>query len=153
MVFMTSSSHLFNLTNSQTSISSVSLMNGLIERISSSVNWSSPSSVQFYELRLMFLITALRPELNNQLQKVVQPEKNPHALCEAFFLPQHMTSSCPSLCVFPPAGRRGVHPYGSLGEHSGGAVEGAVRVCAGPGGTTNFSRSLSAHHRNPQNPL
>uniref|UniRef100_H2LQQ7 Synembryn n=1 Tax=Oryzias latipes TaxID=8090 RepID=H2LQQ7_ORYLA len=60
----------YNSTWAQERFSALSLMNGLIERISSSVNWSSPSSVQFYELRLMFLITALRPELNNQLQKV-----------------------------------------------------------------------------------
>uniref|UniRef100_A0A3B3CH82 Synembryn n=1 Tax=Oryzias melastigma TaxID=30732 RepID=A0A3B3CH82_ORYME len=40
------------------------------ERFSAlNINWSSPSSVQFYELRLMFLITALRPELNTQLQQ------------------------------------------------------------------------------------
>uniref|UniRef100_A0A8C7XL24 Synembryn n=1 Tax=Oryzias sinensis TaxID=183150 RepID=A0A8C7XL24_9TELE len=60
----------YNSTWAQERFSALSLMNGLVERISSSVNWSSPSSVQFYELRLMFLITALRPELNNQLQKI-----------------------------------------------------------------------------------
>uniref|UniRef100_A0A3Q3LXH2 Synembryn n=1 Tax=Mastacembelus armatus TaxID=205130 RepID=A0A3Q3LXH2_9TELE len=47
---------------------SLRLMCGLIECLSSSVSSSSPS-VQFYELRLMFLITALRPELSTQLQK------------------------------------------------------------------------------------
>lgn len=45
-------------------------MCGLIERLSSGVRCSSPSSVQFYELRLLFLITALRPELRAQLQQV-----------------------------------------------------------------------------------
>ncbi|RVE59548.1 hypothetical protein OJAV_G00189910 [Oryzias javanicus] len=59
----------YNSTWAQERFSALRLMNGLIERISSSVNWSSPSSVQFYELRLMFLITALRPELNTQLQQ------------------------------------------------------------------------------------
>ncbi|KAF6734681.1 Synembryn-A [Oryzias melastigma] len=59
----------YNSTWAQERFSALKLMNGLIERISSSINWSSPSSVQFYELRLMFLITALRPELNTQLQQ------------------------------------------------------------------------------------
>uniref|UniRef100_A0A672JTV7 Synembryn n=1 Tax=Salarias fasciatus TaxID=181472 RepID=A0A672JTV7_SALFA len=45
------------------------IMCGLIESLSSSVSCSSPSSVQFYELRLLFLITALRPELSTQLQQ------------------------------------------------------------------------------------
>lgn len=45
-------------------------MCGLVERLSSSISYSPPSSVQFYELRLVFLITALRPELRTQLQQV-----------------------------------------------------------------------------------
>uniref|UniRef100_A0A668RTR5 Synembryn n=1 Tax=Oreochromis aureus TaxID=47969 RepID=A0A668RTR5_OREAU len=45
------------------------LMCGLIERVSSSVSWSNPSSAQFYELRFMFLMTALRPELSTQLKQ------------------------------------------------------------------------------------
>lgn len=45
-------------------------MCGLIERLSSSISCSPPSSVQFYELRLVFLITALRPELRTQLKQV-----------------------------------------------------------------------------------
>ena len=51
-------------------IVSIRLMCGLIERLSSSISCSSPSSVQFYELRLMFLMTALQPELRTQLQQV-----------------------------------------------------------------------------------
>uniref|UniRef100_A0A668RMZ7 Synembryn n=1 Tax=Oreochromis aureus TaxID=47969 RepID=A0A668RMZ7_OREAU len=47
----------------------VLLMCGLIERVSSSVSWSNPSSAQFYELRFMFLMTALRPELSTQLKQ------------------------------------------------------------------------------------
>ncbi|XP_015249746.1 PREDICTED: synembryn-A-like [Cyprinodon variegatus] len=59
----------YNSTWAQERFSALRLMNGLIECISSSVNWSSPSSIQFYELRLMFLITALRPELSAQLKQ------------------------------------------------------------------------------------
>ncbi|KAG7227817.1 hypothetical protein INR49_013611 [Caranx melampygus] len=59
----------YNSTWAQERFSGLSLMCGLTERLSSSVSCSSPSSVQFYELRLMFLITALRPELSTQLQQ------------------------------------------------------------------------------------
>ncbi|XP_073346469.1 chaperone Ric-8A [Pagrus major] len=59
----------YNSTWAQERFSALRLMCGLIERLSSSVSCSSPSSVQFYELRLMFLITALRPELRTQLQQ------------------------------------------------------------------------------------
>nr|XP_020461963.1 synembryn-A-like isoform X2 [Monopterus albus] len=59
----------YNSTWAQERFSALRLMCGLIERLSSSVRCSSSSSVQFYELRLMFLITALRPELSNQLQR------------------------------------------------------------------------------------
>ncbi|KAM9837140.1 chaperone Ric-8A-like isoform 1-T1 [Aulostomus maculatus] len=59
----------YNSTWAQERFSALRLMCGLIERLSSSVSCSSPSSVQFYELRLTFLITALRPELSIQLQQ------------------------------------------------------------------------------------
>ncbi|XP_072230100.1 chaperone Ric-8A [Leuresthes tenuis] len=59
----------YNSTWAQERFSGLRLLSGLIERLSSSVNWLSPSSLQFYELRLMFLITALRPELSTQLQQ------------------------------------------------------------------------------------
>ncbi|XP_071319433.1 chaperone Ric-8A isoform X2 [Trachinotus anak] len=59
----------YNSTWAQERFSALRLLCGLTERLSSSVNCSSPSSVQFYELRLMFLITALRPELSTQLQQ------------------------------------------------------------------------------------
>ncbi|KAI3365009.1 hypothetical protein L3Q82_001164 [Scortum barcoo] len=59
----------YNSTWAQERFSGLRLMCGLVERLSSSVSCSSPSSVQFYELRLMFLITALRPELRTQLQQ------------------------------------------------------------------------------------
>ncbi|XP_056221122.1 synembryn-A isoform X2 [Seriola aureovittata] len=59
----------YNSTWAQERFSGLRLICGLTERLSSSVSCSSPSSVQFYELRLMFLITALRPELSTQLQQ------------------------------------------------------------------------------------
>ncbi|XP_041830523.1 synembryn-A [Melanotaenia boesemani] len=59
----------YNSTWAQERFSGLRLLSGLTERLSSSVNWSSPSSLKFYELRLMFLITALRPELSTQLQQ------------------------------------------------------------------------------------
>ncbi|XP_035520085.1 synembryn-A isoform X2 [Morone saxatilis] len=59
----------YNSTWAQERFSGLRLMCGLIERLSSSISSSSPSSVQFYELRLLFLITALRPELRTQLQQ------------------------------------------------------------------------------------
>ncbi|KAM9336461.1 chaperone Ric-8A [Symphorus nematophorus] len=59
----------YNSTWAQERFSALRLMCGLIERLSSSISCSSPSSVQFYELRLMFLMTALQPELRTQLQQ------------------------------------------------------------------------------------
>ncbi|KAM3592449.1 uncharacterized protein V6R79_019144 [Siganus canaliculatus] len=59
----------YNSTWAQERFSALRLMCGLTERLSSSISCSPPSSVQFYELRLMFLITALRPELRTQLQQ------------------------------------------------------------------------------------
>ncbi|XP_054454493.1 synembryn-A [Anoplopoma fimbria] len=59
----------YNSTWAQERFSALRLMCGLTERLSSNVSGSSPSSVQFYELRLMFLITALRRELSTQLQQ------------------------------------------------------------------------------------
>ncbi|XP_053197725.1 synembryn-A [Scomber japonicus] len=59
----------YNSTWAQERFSALRLMCGLTERLSSGVSGSSPSSVQFYELRLLFLITALRSELSTQLQQ------------------------------------------------------------------------------------
>jgi len=104
-------------------MSPVRLLSGLIERLSSSVNWLSPSSLQFYELRLMFLITALRPELSTQLQQVRQPKVT---LRDIFLNHQESIPSCPVSFYFPLSGGRLAHPYYSLGELPGGAVEGPV---------------------------
>ncbi|KAM4624491.1 chaperone Ric-8A [Polymixia lowei] len=60
----------YNSTLAQERLSVLRLLCGLIERLSNSANRSSPPpSGQFYELRLMFLMTALRPELRLQLQQ------------------------------------------------------------------------------------
>ncbi|XP_078135038.1 chaperone Ric-8A [Sander vitreus] len=59
----------YNSTWAQERFSALRLMCGLRERLSSGVSGSAPSSVHFYELRLMFLITALRRELSTQLQQ------------------------------------------------------------------------------------
>ncbi|XP_056153395.1 synembryn-A isoform X2 [Lampris incognitus] len=59
----------YNSTWAQERFSTLGLLNGLTERLSSGASTLSPSSGQFYELRLMFLLTALRPELRLQLQQ------------------------------------------------------------------------------------
>nr|XP_057918719.1 synembryn-A isoform X2 [Doryrhamphus excisus] len=59
----------YNSTWAQERFSVLRLICGLKERISSSISCPSSSSVHFYELRLTFLITALRPELSTQLQQ------------------------------------------------------------------------------------
>ncbi|XP_037135032.1 synembryn-A isoform X1 [Syngnathus acus] len=59
----------YNSTWAQERFSTLRLICGLRERLSSSVSCPAPSSVQFYELRLTFLVTALRPELSAQLQQ------------------------------------------------------------------------------------
>lgn len=59
----------YNSTWAQERFSALRLMSGLTKLFSASVGSSYPSSVQFYELRLMFLMTALRPELSTQLQQ------------------------------------------------------------------------------------
>ncbi|XP_061911813.1 synembryn-A isoform X1 [Entelurus aequoreus] len=59
----------YNSTWAQERFSTLRLICGLKERLSSRIIHPAPSSVQFYELRLTFLITALRPELSTQLQQ------------------------------------------------------------------------------------
>ncbi|KAK1881511.1 Synembryn-A [Dissostichus eleginoides] len=59
----------YNSSWAQERFSALRLICGLTARLSSAVSFSSPSSVHFYELRLMFLMTALRRELSTQLQK------------------------------------------------------------------------------------
>ncbi|XP_019739053.1 synembryn-A isoform X2 [Hippocampus comes] len=59
----------YNSTWAQERFSALRLICGLRERLSSSAASSAPSSVHFYQLRLTFLVTALRPELSAQLQQ------------------------------------------------------------------------------------
>ncbi|KAM8876335.1 chaperone Ric-8A isoform 1-T2 [Synchiropus picturatus] len=59
----------YNSSWAQERFSALSLLSGLRERLLFSSSGSPRSSVQFYELRLMFLITALRAELSTQLQQ------------------------------------------------------------------------------------
>lgn len=68
----------------------IRLMCGLIERVSSSVSCSTPSSTQFYELRFMFLMTALRPELSTQLKQVTS----------SHMLQSHSCCAPPRNCLF-----------------------------------------------------
>lgn len=46
------------------------LLAGLSEKLKNSIHSGSASRGQFYDLRLLFLLTALRPELRRQLQQV-----------------------------------------------------------------------------------
>lgn len=59
----------YNSTWAQERFSALRLLSGLTQLLSVSTSSSPPSSVQFYELRLMFLMTALRRELSKQLQQ------------------------------------------------------------------------------------
>ncbi|XP_054625467.1 synembryn-A isoform X2 [Dunckerocampus dactyliophorus] len=59
----------YNSTWAQERFSALRLICGLKERLSSGISCPASSSVQFYELRLTFLTTALRPELSTQLQQ------------------------------------------------------------------------------------
>uniref|UniRef100_A0A3B3RT40 Synembryn n=1 Tax=Paramormyrops kingsleyae TaxID=1676925 RepID=A0A3B3RT40_9TELE len=48
------------------------LLSGLSDRLVQGIHTLAPPCGQFYELRLIFLLTALRPELRAQLQKVIE---------------------------------------------------------------------------------
>lgn len=144
---------LYNPTSFSLSLSIISLMCGLTERLSSSVSCSSPSSVQFYELRLMFLITALRPELSAQLQQVSHLRQSccvKHAVQYVLLLSWYVIHHT---CFLTSPGGWGVHPHSSLGELPGGPVEGTVWVCAAAGSTAHLSGSFSVYHRDTENPL
>nr|XP_055049835.1 synembryn-A [Misgurnus anguillicaudatus] len=60
----------YNSPKAQERASSLRLLQGLSERLKEGlICSSSPTSCQFYELRLLFLLTALRPELRVQLRQ------------------------------------------------------------------------------------
>ncbi|KAG9342943.1 hypothetical protein JZ751_015159 [Albula glossodonta] len=57
----------YNSQKAQERASSLRLLSGLSERLKKGTQAPEPPSGQFYELRLLFLLTALRPELRVQL--------------------------------------------------------------------------------------
>ncbi|KAK3552339.1 hypothetical protein QTP86_010436 [Hemibagrus guttatus] len=60
---------IYNSQRAQERASVLRLLPGLSEKLKNGICSVSPPSGQFYELRLLFLLTALRPELRSQLQK------------------------------------------------------------------------------------
>ncbi|XP_073800692.1 chaperone Ric-8A isoform X3 [Danio rerio] len=58
---------IYNSPKAQERASTLRLLHGLSVRIKDGIHSSSPPSGQFYELRLLFLLTALRPELRIEL--------------------------------------------------------------------------------------
>ncbi|KAI1884795.1 hypothetical protein AGOR_G00230180 [Albula goreensis] len=58
---------IYNSQKAQERASSLRLLSGLSERLKKGTQAPEPPSGQFYELRLLFLLTALRPELRVQL--------------------------------------------------------------------------------------
>ncbi|XP_049417351.1 synembryn-A [Epinephelus fuscoguttatus] len=60
---------IYNSPRAQERASTLSLLQGLWVSLKQSVCSTVPSSGQFYKLRLLFLLTALRPELRLQLQQ------------------------------------------------------------------------------------
>ncbi|KAL4617829.1 synembryn-A-like [Arapaima gigas] len=59
----------YNSNWAQKRASELSFLPGLLARLARTTQAAAPPSGQFYELRLLFLLTALRPELRAQLQK------------------------------------------------------------------------------------
>ncbi|XP_060758687.1 synembryn-A [Neoarius graeffei] len=60
---------IYNSQRAQERASALRLLPGLSEKLKEGIRSVSPPSGQFYELRLLFLLTALRPELRRQLQQ------------------------------------------------------------------------------------
>ncbi|KAJ8402554.1 hypothetical protein AAFF_G00366370 [Aldrovandia affinis] len=60
---------IYNSQKAQERASILRLLSGLSERLKKGTQAPEPSSSQFYELRLLFLLTALRPELRAQLHQ------------------------------------------------------------------------------------
>ncbi|XP_043091352.1 synembryn-A [Puntigrus tetrazona] len=60
---------IYNSPKAQERASILRLLHGLSERLKDGIHSSSPPSGQFYELRLLFLLTALRPELRIELRQ------------------------------------------------------------------------------------
>ncbi|RXN33699.1 synembryn-A-like isoform X1 [Labeo rohita] len=60
---------IYNSPKAQERASILRLLHGLSERLKDGIHTSSPPGGQFYELRLLFLLTALRPELRIELRQ------------------------------------------------------------------------------------
>ncbi|KAF5888254.1 synembryn-A-like isoform X1, partial [Clarias magur] len=60
---------IYNSQRAQERASALRLLSGLSEKLKDGLHSVLPPSGQFYELRLLFLLTALRPELRRQLQQ------------------------------------------------------------------------------------
>ncbi|XP_036416671.1 synembryn-A [Colossoma macropomum] len=60
---------IYNSQRAQERASALKLLPGLSEKLKDSIHSAAPPSGQFYDLRLLFLLTALRPELRKQLQQ------------------------------------------------------------------------------------
>ncbi|XP_076852359.1 chaperone Ric-8A [Brachyhypopomus gauderio] len=58
---------IYNSQRAQERASALRILTGLSEKIKNDIHSPSPPSGQFYDLRLLFLLTALRPELRQQL--------------------------------------------------------------------------------------
>uniref|UniRef100_A0A8C4Z265 Synembryn n=1 Tax=Gadus morhua TaxID=8049 RepID=A0A8C4Z265_GADMO len=60
---------IYNSPEAQDRASALRLLPRLSQRLKLEIHTGEPTIVQFYELRLLFLLTALRPELRKQLQQ------------------------------------------------------------------------------------
>ncbi|KAK1797969.1 hypothetical protein P4O66_000730 [Electrophorus voltai] len=60
---------IYNSQRAQERASALRLLTGLSEKLQNGIHSLSPPSGQFYDLRLLFLLTALRPELRKQFKQ------------------------------------------------------------------------------------
>ncbi|XP_072549140.1 chaperone Ric-8A [Salminus brasiliensis] len=60
---------IYNSQRAQERANALKLLPGLSDKLKDSIRSAAPPSGQFYDLRLLFLLTALRPELRKQLQQ------------------------------------------------------------------------------------
>ncbi|XP_077590163.1 chaperone Ric-8A isoform X2 [Stigmatopora nigra] len=60
---------IYNSRKAQERVSNLRFLQAVWDSVKQGINSRNPNSVQFYRLRLLFLLTALRPELRLQLQQ------------------------------------------------------------------------------------
>lgn len=107
---------LFCLLRSFSPLFSPRLLPGLSEKLKDGIRSVSPPSGQFYELRLLFLLTALRPELRRQLRQVnTSRESREYVILFYHALPL-------TLPVLLPTGAWRVHADGCSGAVFGSSV-------------------------------